>query len=78
MKEADGNHAGAAVVSRKRGGELNEKLRQDEVGLKTGTERIAPPGHAGSFVSGSANKRVINDHADRFVVRQFSKDGAAH
>lgn len=78
MKEADGNHTGDAVVRSHSGGELNEALRADEVGLKTRAERIASPGDAGSLVAGPAQQRIIHDDAERFVSGKVSEQSAAH
>jgi hypothetical protein len=65
MNEGNGGQAVNAVVSRHRGGYLQEALATHEVGLKTRAERIAPPGHAGCVKARTAQQRVIQDSAKR-------------
>ena len=56
---------------------VGETLAAHKVGLKTRSERIAPPSHAGSVKTGAAQQRIIHDGAKRGAGGKLSGDGAA-
>ena len=65
VKESDGNHAVISVGKGDVGGELQEALRANEVGLEVGAERVAAPGDARNASAALAQERVVDGHAER-------------
>jgi hypothetical protein len=78
VQEGDGRHAANALLCGQGGGELQKALSANEVGLESGTERVATPGDSRGFVTGAAQQGVVNDHPKRRTGRQLSGDRAAN
>jgi hypothetical protein len=74
MKESDGNHAVVSGGQGDVGGELQEALRANEVGLEMGAERIAAPGDARDANAALAQERVVDGHAERSLRGQMREN----
>ena len=77
MPESDGRQTVEAIFSGHSGGDLQETLGADQVGLEAGTERIAAPSHAGGVETGTAQQRIVQDGAKGLARGQLGGDGAA-
>lgn len=83
VEEVDGNHAGFPgwcaihIAQGPGGGELEVALGLDEIGLKSGAERVALPAAAVDFFAGFAHDGVIKGDYEGFAGSEVFKQWLA-
>jgi len=75
VKEGDRGHA--LFVAGQGGGELEEALSADEVGLEGRAKGVAAPGGAGRGAACAAQERVVDGYAKGGIRGQRGRDGAS-